>query len=143
MRYAFNNSPTWPEEASRYVMIWIVFIGTSQTIEKNSEIKIDLLGILLRENTNAKIINDIMTSSICFIISIFLTVLTAQFFNMLMETGQVAASFPYPNMAVMYSIIPISAIIMCVKYAKRIVELIHFYWVSKKPVPEHQAKNEA
>lgn len=43
MRYVFNSSILWSEELARYCFIWIVFIGASYGIKKDSHIKIDVL----------------------------------------------------------------------------------------------------
>lgn len=42
-RFVFNNSNSWSEEASRYLFVWLVFIGASYAFQKNAHIRIDAL----------------------------------------------------------------------------------------------------
>lgn len=114
MRYVFNNSPTWPEEASRYVMIWIIYLGVSQSIEKNSEIKIDVLTKLIPSRW-VETFTSIFATCVGLIISGLIAVVGFQFTGILMETEQVAASFSIPMWA-MYLIVPISGVLMGIKY---------------------------
>jgi len=42
-RYAFNYSLAWAEEASRFLLIWTVFIGAVLTNEKYEHMHLDIL----------------------------------------------------------------------------------------------------
>ena len=122
MRYAFNNPPTWPEEASRYVMIWIIYLGVSQSIEKNSEIKIDVLTKLIPSKW-LETFTSIFAATAGLIISVFVAVYGLKFTGILMETEQIAASFPVP-MSLIYGIIPVSGVLMGIKYIFRLGGII-------------------
>jgi TRAP-type C4-dicarboxylate transport system permease small subunit len=41
-RYVFNNSLTWSEELTRYMFIWIVFLGAAVSVRQRANIAIDL-----------------------------------------------------------------------------------------------------
>jgi TRAP-type C4-dicarboxylate transport system permease small subunit len=43
-RYVFNNSLTWSEELTRYMFIWIVFLGAAVSVRQRANIAIDLFG---------------------------------------------------------------------------------------------------
>nr|WP_245210434.1 TRAP transporter small permease [Sedimentibacter acidaminivorans] len=43
MRYVFRSSLVWSEEVSRYLFIWMVFIGISYGIKNGSHMRIDML----------------------------------------------------------------------------------------------------
>lgn len=43
MRYVFKSSLKWSEEVSRYLFIWLVFIGMSYGVKKGSHMRIDIL----------------------------------------------------------------------------------------------------
>lgn len=43
MRYIFKSSLKWSEEVSRYLFIWMVFIGMSYGIKRKSHMRIDML----------------------------------------------------------------------------------------------------
>lgn len=117
-RYLFNNPPVWPEEASRYVMIWIIYLGVSQSIENKSEIKIDILNQLLSSGRVQTALQ--MTASVISIVmSVFMVFYGVEFARMLAATQQVAASFPM-KMVYIYSIIPIAGALMTIKFVVRL-----------------------
>ncbi len=125
MRYFFNNPPCWPEEASRYVMIWIVYLGAAQSIEKNSEIKIDVLTTLIPSKW-MKIFTSIFAASVGLIVSVIISVYGIKFMNLLIETEQMAASFSIA-MSYIYIIIPISGVLMSIKYFFKLVNILRNY----------------
>lgn len=43
MRYVFRSSLVWSEEVSRYLFIWMVFVGMSYGIKNGSHMRIDML----------------------------------------------------------------------------------------------------
>lgn len=40
-RYLFNNSLSWTEEISRYMYVWVIFIGAAVAIKEGTHIGID------------------------------------------------------------------------------------------------------
>jgi C4-dicarboxylate transporter DctQ subunit len=114
MRYFFNNPPCWPEEASRYVMIWIVYLGATQSIEKYAEIKIDVLPKLIQSPV-VDLILSVFASIVGLLVSILIAYYGIQFVIILIDTNQIAASFAIP-MSIIYIIIPLSGILMGLKY---------------------------
>jgi len=122
LRYLFNNPPVWTEEISRYVMIWIVYLGVSQSIETNTEIKIDILTQMTTSAIIKKMAHVIAVVS-GIVVSVFMLFYGIEFTKTLFETGQVAASIPIP-MAYFYSIIPIASVLMTIKYIVRLTAQI-------------------
>ena len=43
MRYVLAKSLPWPEELTRYLFIWFVFLGISYGIRYNIHIKVDII----------------------------------------------------------------------------------------------------
>ena len=43
MRYVFKDSLVWSEEVSRYLFVWLVFIGMSYGIKNGTHMRIDML----------------------------------------------------------------------------------------------------
>lgn len=121
MRYFFNASPSWTEEASRYLMIWIIYIGVSQTIETNSELKIDILTKFIKSRAFYKA-SMILGTIISIIVSIYIVIYGFKFTLQLKEMNQAPGSFNLP-MYLIYIIIPITAIIWVFKYCVRLYSL--------------------
>ena len=119
MRYLFNNPPVWPEETSRYVMIWIIYLGVSQSIENGSEIKIDIL-TQLTSSAWIRRLAPVVAALIGLCASVLMVVFGIQFAQILLETEQVAASFP-AKMVYIYTIIPLAGVLMSVKYVVRLI----------------------
>jgi len=47
-RYVFFFSVVWLEEVTRYMMVWMTFIGAAIAVEKQDNISIDLVPTLLK-----------------------------------------------------------------------------------------------
>jgi TRAP-type C4-dicarboxylate transport system permease small subunit len=47
MRYVFNNSLSWPEEFSRYLFIYLAFLGISYAVHTNTHIRMDILETII------------------------------------------------------------------------------------------------
>jgi TRAP-type C4-dicarboxylate transport system permease small subunit len=47
MRYVFNNSIVWAEELSRYMMVWVGFIGSGLVLRIGAHIAVDVFQDLL------------------------------------------------------------------------------------------------
>lgn len=118
LRYGFNNPPVWPEEASRYVMIWIIYLGVSQSIENNTEIKIDILSQLIMSTYHKRVLN-MIASVISLVASIFMAWYGFDFAKSLFNSQQIAASFPMA-MGFIYLIIPFAGILMAIKFIYRL-----------------------
>src|SRR5699024_11998103 len=43
LRYMFSHSFAWIEEVSRYLFVWIVFLGAAIAFDADSHIKIDVI----------------------------------------------------------------------------------------------------
>jgi len=50
LRYCFSYSLPWPEEASRYLMIWVVMLSGSLLVKDNQLVRVDFLDGLWRES---------------------------------------------------------------------------------------------
>src|SRR3990170_4887410 len=54
-RYALNNSLTWNEEITRFLFIWLVFLGTALNIRDKWNIGVDLLAGLLPKSYSLRL----------------------------------------------------------------------------------------
>ncbi|MCH3918242.1 MAG: TRAP transporter small permease [Spirochaetia bacterium] len=121
-RFVLHHSFAWAEEASIYMMIWMVFLGTSVNVLKESNIRIDFFIRLFPESVQ-KIIG-IVSDLICIG---FIAILCRQSFLIVkLNLHNLAAGIKIP-IAVMYAGFSVSAIIMVLYFLIRIgVCLKHF-----------------
>ena len=78
-RFVAGNSLTFSEEASRFLMIWLVMLGTAYSIKEGSIIAVDILQNILKGNMR-KILRSIMAIIGCifYVIMVVYGVKTAQ-----------------------------------------------------------------
>lgn len=43
MRYVFNNSLSWPDEVSKFCLVWSAFLSLSFSIKRSNALKLDFL----------------------------------------------------------------------------------------------------
>jgi len=120
MRFTLDMTPRWTEEASRYLMIWIVYLGVSQSIETGAEVRILLLPRLISSNAVNNLIK-IAVLLICIVTSSLICIHGTKFAVFLFRNEQLPGSFRMP-MGVIYLIIPASALLMALRYA---IQLLH------------------
>lgn len=67
MRYVFNNSLSWPDEVSKFCLVWSTFISLSFTIKKSSALCLDFLVSFLSDSvrTGLAILIDIFIIALC------------------------------------------------------------------------------
>ena len=67
MRYVFNNSLAWPDEISKFSLVWSTFISLSFSIKKSSALKLDFLVSLLPEGIRKAlaIVIDVFIIALC------------------------------------------------------------------------------
>lgn len=48
LRTFFNEPQAWAEEVSRYIFVWVVFVGAAIAVHRDNHIRLDLVDSLLR-----------------------------------------------------------------------------------------------
>jgi TRAP-type C4-dicarboxylate transport system permease small subunit len=61
LRYVFNIVFSWPDELSRFLQIYIIWMGASLAYTRNRVLKIDLLNMLFKDNKILTIVADVIT----------------------------------------------------------------------------------
>ena len=49
LRYFFNAAQDWPEEASRFLFIWIAYLGMAYAMYTKDHLKVDVIYLLIGE----------------------------------------------------------------------------------------------
>ncbi|MBD2843794.1 TRAP transporter small permease [Paenibacillus sp. IB182496] len=117
---AAGGGITWSEEAVRYLFILITFLGVGIGIREGAHFSIDLIPQVLKGRSAQA-----LATFICLVALLFSVLLayygwrTSQFS---METGQRTPSLRIP-IYVIYGIIPVSGILMALRYAYRLIRI--------------------
>ena len=130
LRYFFDYGLVWAEEVVRYIIVYIVMIGSSLAISKNEHIAVTLL-----EDSSNKWVAHI-SYGLQNIISLVFTVIVTYFgcliVTSLIDTKQITAALQIPAWWV-YIIFPISTFLMSIRISIRIYE-----WIRTKEIPARE-----
>jgi len=108
-RFVINFPLTWSEELSRYLMIYIVFLGAGLAMRHNSLISIELLPESLTGNKRRVVIILVMIISI-----IFFAILFKQGIDILSMVKMQSSPGLQLSMAVPYASIPIGSFVLAI-----------------------------
>jgi TRAP-type C4-dicarboxylate transport system permease small subunit len=106
MRYLFNNPLVWSEEITRFIFIWMVFIGSSLATSLKDHIRVDMFPkFMSRSKTGLNILQMVVSSLNSFLL-VFLIVIG---FKLVSYSIQVSPALFIPWKYV-YLAIPVGAI---------------------------------
>ncbi len=129
MRYVFDSSLSWSEEAARYMFIWLIYLGISYAAKHDRHIKVDVLlrigffsrmypGLFSRDD---KKIVTIFADIVFVLFALTIVYLGYEYTQTLFQRGQKTASLFGLPIWTIYAAIPIGYA-LC---AFRLVQLIH------------------
>ncbi|MDR3073379.1 MAG: TRAP transporter small permease, partial [Deltaproteobacteria bacterium] len=70
MRYGFQASLSWSEEVSRYLFIWLVYVGISYGVKKSAHVSVTVLDLVLSKR--AKHLLKLITAVIFLVFSVII-----------------------------------------------------------------------
>ena len=118
-RYTGTFALDWADEASRYMMIWLVFLGISAAAKKNAHFAVGVLFMVTPVRIHIPI-----RAFILFMVLLFTgaaTVLGCQYAMKLHAMGQTSPALGIP-MWIMYGSIPFGCCLMAVRSIQFFVE---------------------
>lgn len=109
-RYFLGSSSIWIEELSRYLMVWLTFVGASIMVRRGGHIAVDILMRIIPPNLQRWLAFTIATVG-------FVTMLYVTWFGWgltwsIYQSGQVAPTMPAVPVAVLYLSIPVGGLLM-------------------------------
>jgi len=116
-RYGFNDSFPWAEEATRYAIVWMVFIGSSLAASKGAHISVDVLMRLLGKSQAGKALI-VGVDLLCVLFSVCLVFFGWDLVAQAREFGQVTASLQAPLWAVQLAM-PVGGVLMALRFTQR------------------------
>ena len=118
-RYAMGSQASWTEELARFLLIWIGILGAAYAAGKDMHLAIDLLMPRLKQKGQKRI-----KILISFLIVLFaFTVMVIGGIRLIYIThvlGQLSPALQVP-MAVIYSVVPLSGILVVYYKANNII----------------------
>lgn len=118
-RYGFNSGFTWAEEATRYAIVWMVFVGSSVAAKNGVHIGVDVLIRMLAGRPAQRYIVAAV-GVICVLFSIFLVIFGASLAAHAYEVNQVTPAMHAP-LWVVQSAVTVGGILMTLRFAQRLV----------------------
>ncbi len=113
LRYVFHSSTTWAEEAIRYAIIWVTFIGSAICARKGSHVGIDLFAQAMPP-VGKKIVLA-AGQFISAIMMAFCVVYGWQMFMLMLSTGQKSPAMMMP-MAIVYFSMPLGFALTTIQF---------------------------
>ena len=134
-RFFTEGSLTWSEELSRFLMIWMTFLGASVALRRNEHIQIDNL-------IKAKRISDATRKGILIIRAILMIAFLVSMFYGTLTLMQITGFQKSPSMRLtmtyVYAVIPISSLLMVI-YA--FIELVKNLRSSQRRFPVQEVND--
>jgi len=124
-RYTGTLSIPWAEEAARYLMIWLVFIGIAAAAKKNSHFAVEVFFLITPKAVHKPGRFFILFMVVFF--NLFVSGLAIKFVKNLYNMGQVSPSLGIP-MWIMYSAIPIGCFLMAVRSIQYFINNYRAAW---------------
>jgi len=118
-RYVLNNPSSWTGELARYTMVWLGLLGASYLFGSKGHLAITLLDSYLKGKAHIALHLLINTISCVFV---YLAMFKGGLGLMARTSQQLTPSLQL-SMSTVYSILPISAVIIFIYLALNIIEL--------------------
>ena len=113
LRYVFHSSTTWAEEAIRYAIIWVTFIGSSICARRGSHVGIDIFAQLMPPLGRKIVLAAGHFISAAFML--FSTFYGWQMFALVSNTGQRSPALLMP-MAIVYFSMPLGFMLSALQF---------------------------
>lgn len=93
-RYVIKFPLPWIEELTRYLMVWMIFIGSALAISKKAHLKVELLELLIPKE-KFRYVEIVLNGLVCFL-SVAFTFIVYGFLKNQLSVGQVSPAMQIP-----------------------------------------------
>ncbi|MDO4581289.1 MAG: TRAP transporter small permease [Bacillota bacterium] len=121
MRNLFNYALPWCEELSRYIFVWLVWLGASMTTRKKGHIRVEFIFNIF--GGKYRVFFEILTAVIWCGFCIFLAAISSQLVIKAYNINNVSTAMQLP-MYISYLAIPVGVGIMSLRLIGQIIEII-------------------
>lgn len=109
-RYLFNSSTTWTEELTRYLMVWMTFIGASSAIYRG-----ELAAVTYLNDRLPQALRRIVVTAGLMLMAAFLATAAYQGYELVQRSFVLNAAALQVPMAWVYLAIPVGSILMLIQ----------------------------
>src|SRR5690625_3019562 len=120
MRYVMQNSLAWPDELTRYFLIWFVFLGLAYGIRYQAHLKVDIL-----ENSVPRIKKGLIVAQDLLLLGFCLYMIQPSFngVNLLFSTDQTSPALGI-KMYIVYSSLLVGFLLAIFRLSQKYIVLI-------------------
>lgn len=119
MRYVLGDSLVWSEEAARYAFIWMIYIGVSYGIKRNSHLGVDAFAMLFERK--GQLIIGIM-ANVLFLV--FAVVMAVYGFDIVGSVTRTSAALQLP-LAWVYAAPVVGMVLTSIRLIQKITEQVN------------------
>lgn len=129
LRYVFNFSFVWSEELIRYLMIWMVMLGSALVQARNEHVRIDFFPMLAGPRGRRVMETIFRLCTLVFLAILLIKGVKMVYFNRLFESSGLRISMLWASLA-----IPLGALLMGVYTLRDLVRDGHrmLFWPAEK-----------
>jgi len=120
-RFIIKSSLPWSEELSRYLLVWVTFLGGAYGVRKGAHIGIEAFSLLLPKK--AQKLLSIFVMILCVALCFAIFVHGISIVNTQLEKGQLSPAMRIP-IGYMYAAIPVGMVVFIIRYIQEIISAI-------------------
>ena len=120
-RYVFFYPITWGEEAARYMMVWLAYIGASAGLKRGSHLGVEALVTALPKSWRPFL--DVLKYLVIIVFNVLVVILARQIMANQMATAQTSPALAIP-IYYAYAAVPVGAFLMTLRSIQHIVLIL-------------------
>ena len=118
LRYVFNNSLTWVEELTRYLFVWLTWIGAARAVREDKHIRVTIL--LDKIGPTAKKWMEIVITLLCLFTFVIMTKTGFDLISQMKVAVRYSASL-HVAMYYFYYAVPFGGILASLRYIQKLI----------------------
>lgn len=120
-RYVFFFPITWGEEAARYMMVWLAYIGASAGLKRGSHLGVEAFVSSLPRKWHWVL--DALRYLIIILFNVLVIIFAAQILRNQKATGQISPALEIP-IYFAYAAVPVGIGLMTIRAVQKLIEVI-------------------
>ncbi|MGI6035212.1 MAG: TRAP transporter small permease [Limnochordia bacterium] len=120
-RYVFFFPITWGEEAARYMMVWLAYIGASAGLKRGSHLGVEVFVSSLPKKWHWAL--DALRYLIIIVFNVLVIILAAQILRNQKATGQISPALEIP-IYYAYAAVPFGIGLMTIGAVQQLIEAV-------------------